>query len=194
VNNPTETEEVTVSKIARTVSEFCLFDWSAAGAEEAANTEDCGYSYPNTSSTPWGDCALPAIYSELRDLLEEEDSDLLEELTEFAKDRFNSGYCAVEVSDREATLAEWHRRLLLADQQGFRICQFGLPGSNTWDTEIATSIEEANQISDRLFKPGPCGPYDSAILLPSQVAECEFADGTRPYGDLIEEILNQIKE
>ncbi|MFP4145309.1 MAG: hypothetical protein ACLFV3_09210 [Phycisphaeraceae bacterium] len=115
------------------------------------------------------------------DLLDDEFAEAIEErhpeLREPLADAYDDGA-------REAhAQADQQRRdeLEAAGAEGWRVCVYGLPGSSVHRWELA-SPGEADAVVDRLYQPGPTGPYDSEILTPGEAAERTYQDGTPIYG------------
>lgn len=72
---------------------------------------------------------------------------------------------------------------------GYRVCVFGLPGSSVHEAEVS-GPGEADAVSARIYQPGPCGPYDSAILTPCEADAVRYLDGSRVYEVEVEAALH----
>lgn len=172
---------------------FAKVPWKEIGAEDARSLGDedlaqCGYSNPNSNSTPWTD-SEPEEAREFCQLDDEQDQ--VEIVIRDAKDSYNEGFIEEEEAAITRLADERSAHLARADAAGWRICVFGLPGASAHVARVAPP-GEADKISDEIFNPGPVGPYDSEIVLPSSADERNWQDGTPIYMVHVAEILSQV--
>lgn len=170
--------------------DFRAIDWAARGREacdEGFDHQDPDAAYSGCESqSPWSD-APPREVGDLRDEYDDGDR-AVEEAIDEAREAYDSAY--IEREEELAGQASEAREEQLRElgEAGWRICVFGLPGSSAHRFELAAP-GQADEVSDRLYCPGPFGPYESAILTPLDADACTYQDGSRVYGAVIDELL-----
>lgn len=189
------------TRVDDVLESFNANDWEAIGKRDAgslSNQElaETGYENPTANGTPWSDgepeeakelwafdsdsCASVSAEEKIKDAIRG------------AIDAYNSGYIAAVTDAIGEMDSERTAQLARADAAGWRICRFGLPGASVHLVRVA-GPGTADAVSAEIFSPGPCGPYDSTIMTPSEADACNWRDGNPIYRDEVDSILSQLE-